>query len=93
MSTAPWDGGPKSHWYTAGWAFGEPVRVTAGDEVRLGYHYEVTGAPASGAQQLGRTVGPIGIRLAPVRFRRREPRFVRVGRLPPQWLVRADDRS
>ncbi len=43
LSTAPWDGGDRSHWFTAGWAFAEGHHVRPGDELTLTYHYEGDG--------------------------------------------------
>ncbi|KPC82468.1 hypothetical protein ADK82_11835 [Streptomyces sp. NRRL S-4] len=39
LSTAPWMGCSRSHWYTAVWAFPEPVPVRAGQQVNLDYRY------------------------------------------------------
>lgn len=43
LSTDPANGDPRSHWFTAGWAFPEPAKVTEGDEVTVVYHYEGDG--------------------------------------------------
>ncbi|MEV5889701.1 50S ribosomal protein L11 methyltransferase [Nonomuraea fuscirosea] len=43
LSTAPWDGGEKSHWYCAGWAFPEELKVAPGDMITLSYRYEGDG--------------------------------------------------
>lgn len=43
LSTAPWDGGDRSHWFTAGWAFPAGRQVRPGDELQLTYHYEGDG--------------------------------------------------
>lgn len=39
LSTAPWLGCARSHWYTAAWALPEPVKVTAGQELCYSYRY------------------------------------------------------
>lgn len=39
LSTAPWLGCARSHWYTAVWAFPEPVPVRKGQQVDLDYRY------------------------------------------------------
>ena len=44
FSSAPWDGGERSHWYTAVWAFPEPLRVAVGDEVDVTYSYRGDGS-------------------------------------------------
>jgi hypothetical protein len=43
LCTAPWEGSDRSHWYTAGWAFPEPRKVTVGDRLHLRYRYEGDG--------------------------------------------------
>jgi hypothetical protein len=39
LSTAPWLGCARSHWYTAVWALPEPVKVTAGQDLSYSYRY------------------------------------------------------
>ena len=39
LSTAPWLGCARSHWYTAVWAFPEPVSVREGQQIDLDYRY------------------------------------------------------
>ncbi|GAA2281756.1 hypothetical protein GCM10010415_58380 [Streptomyces atrovirens] len=39
LSTAPWLGCARSHWYTAVWALPEPVEITAGQELTYIYRY------------------------------------------------------
>ncbi len=39
LSTAPWKGGPLSHWYSAGWGFPEQMEVSSGDQVPLCFEY------------------------------------------------------
>lgn len=53
LSTAPWLGGARSHWYTAVWAFSKPVAVREGQQIALDYRYYGDGtshvAPAAAA--------------------------------------------
>nr|BBC15203.1 methyltransferase [Streptomyces sp.]BBI93421.1 methyltransferase [Streptomyces sp.] len=39
LSTAPWLGSARSHWYTAVWALPEPVKVSPGQELAYSYRY------------------------------------------------------
>ncbi|MFF3917732.1 50S ribosomal protein L11 methyltransferase [Streptomyces sp. NPDC001852] len=39
LSTAPWLGCARSHWYTAVWALPEPVEITTGQELAYTYSY------------------------------------------------------
>jgi len=44
FSTAPWEGGERSHWYTAVWALPEQLTVEPGDEVDVAYAYRGDGS-------------------------------------------------
>jgi hypothetical protein len=44
FSSAPWQGGERSHWYTAVWALPEPLTLEPGDEVDISYAYRGDGS-------------------------------------------------
>ncbi|MEV4457148.1 50S ribosomal protein L11 methyltransferase [Microbispora sp. NPDC049633] len=43
MSTAPWHGDERSHWFTACWALSSEIEVVPGDQIRLRYRYDGDG--------------------------------------------------
>lgn len=43
FSSAPWEGGERSHWYTAVWAFPDVLTLAPGDEIDVAYSYRGDG--------------------------------------------------